>query len=198
MAQRPARGHWSTWLVPGIVITLLGLLLLMAGLDDADKYASVIGALGTLAGLALSFSTRAHRASRAAHSPEHGHVKGNLSQIHETGRDVTIINFLGEARPCSWTRLTMVPAWTAVGAAVLAVGLTVRGPDDQSGKKARIGHPAITSGPPVAPRIPTADASCDWKDDKGRCRAKASANPTSGASSECTGVGDGKCSASAG
>ncbi|MEO3807694.1 hypothetical protein ABGB17_01685 [Sphaerisporangium sp. B11E5] len=58
------------WLVTGTVIMALGLLLLVAGLDVADKYARVIGALGSLAALGLSLSVRAHRSSPADPSRE--------------------------------------------------------------------------------------------------------------------------------
>jgi hypothetical protein len=52
------RARWVALLVTAIVITAPGLFLLMISLDQADKLASVIGALGTLAGLGLSLSAQ--------------------------------------------------------------------------------------------------------------------------------------------
>ncbi|TDB87074.1 hypothetical protein E1264_15775 [Actinomadura sp. KC216] len=70
MAQTQARVHWMIWLATGAVTMGLGVFLLTVGLDDADKYASMIGALGTITGLGLSLSALFQRSSQAGRSED--------------------------------------------------------------------------------------------------------------------------------
>lgn len=88
MAQTRVRLHWAVVLSTGAVIMVLGLLFFAAGLDDADKYASVIGALSTLAGLGLSISGMVQRSSWTSSRSEEGAAGGQRVQGSVVGGDV--------------------------------------------------------------------------------------------------------------
>lgn len=54
-------------LTVGVLVLVLGVVLTVVGLDAADKWASVLGAIGTLVGLALSWDARAREGRSAEH-----------------------------------------------------------------------------------------------------------------------------------
>jgi hypothetical protein len=96
MAQPQARVRWMIWLVTGAVITGLGVVLFAVGLDDADKYASVIGALGTLAGFGLSLSALIRRPPQAVPPQEEsGTAPGQRLQDSAVGGDAVQIGGVG-------------------------------------------------------------------------------------------------------
>ena len=65
-----SRKAWVwTAVAAGATITALGILFLVIGLDDADKSASVVGALVSVAGLALALSTALTARRSAADKP---------------------------------------------------------------------------------------------------------------------------------
>jgi hypothetical protein len=59
--MRPRATGWAIWLLVGVLVAGLGAALLVVGLDDADKYASVAGAVSALVGLGVSLSALVRR-----------------------------------------------------------------------------------------------------------------------------------------
>jgi hypothetical protein len=92
-------------LATSALIATLGLSLFAVGLDDADKYASVIGALSAMAGLGLSLSTLIGRPAPAVPAPdESGLAAGQRIHASTIGGDaVQIREVSGNVRmgPCA-------------------------------------------------------------------------------------------------
>lgn len=61
--MRSSVAGWVIWLAVGIVTAGLGAALLVVGLDDADKYASVVGGGSAVVGLGVSLSALVRRQS---------------------------------------------------------------------------------------------------------------------------------------
>jgi len=73
---------WVTLAAGGVAVALLGVFLVVAGLDDADKWASVFGLFVSLAGLGLSAYglVNTHRL-RAGQTVASSIVGGGVTQV---------------------------------------------------------------------------------------------------------------------
>ncbi|MFC4052809.1 recombinase family protein [Actinomadura syzygii] len=81
----------------GTVLGVLGLFFFAVGLDDADKYASVIGAIAAVLGVALSLAgLRSRNAGGAPHGGRGSQrisgsrIGGNAVQLRGVSGDVTV------------------------------------------------------------------------------------------------------------
>lgn len=101
MTSRWRTGAWMACLVTGGGMAVLGTLFVWVGLDDADKYASVVGGLGAVAGLGLSvfaLTCRSPAGQDSAEMPSSpagqwvraSAVDGDVVQIDQVTGDVDI------------------------------------------------------------------------------------------------------------
>lgn len=96
MAAARTRLHRMMWLAIGTVIAALGAFFVLTGLNDADKYASVIGAMGTMVGLCLSLSALIRRPARAALPPDESRAApGQQVQASTIGGDAVQVRGVG-------------------------------------------------------------------------------------------------------
>lgn len=101
MARHGARLHWAVWSASGVLIAGLGAFFVKVGLDEADKYASVAGAFGTLAGLGLALVSLIGRQApgepplresepTAGQRMRGSSISGDAIQVRGVGGDVRI------------------------------------------------------------------------------------------------------------
>lgn len=107
---------WAIWVIAGMMIAGLGVALLVAGLEDADKYASVAGAVSAIVGLGLSLSTLVRRQPSSGvpptedeeNSPRAGSqtvrsttVGGDVLQIWSVRGGMSIVQSASQTPPSS-------------------------------------------------------------------------------------------------
>lgn len=96
MAAARTRLHRIMWLAIGAMLAALGAFFVLTGLNDADKYASVIGAMGTMVGLGLSLSALVRQPSLAALPPDESRpTPGQQVQASTIGGDAVQVRRVG-------------------------------------------------------------------------------------------------------
>jgi hypothetical protein len=91
MAMRDGKGKW--WVAGvglGILLIGLGVFLLRAGLEDADRWGSVFGVFLNIAGLAVTVYS-AVWAQRAAASPRPGANRGEVTNQIRGGQFTSLV-----------------------------------------------------------------------------------------------------------
>ncbi|MFE5331292.1 hypothetical protein ACFRCG_33380 [Embleya sp. NPDC056575] len=82
---------WVGGVVAGAALVGLAVYLAVVGLDEADKWASVLGLFVTLAGLAVSvIGMWRERASSGGQSVTDSTIGGGVAQVADTGGNVRI------------------------------------------------------------------------------------------------------------
>ncbi|MFI1585593.1 hypothetical protein [Embleya sp. NPDC020630] len=82
---------WVGGTMAGAAVVGLAVYLAVVGLDEADKWASVLGLFVALAGLAVSvIGVWRERASAGGQSVTHSVIGGGIAQVSGTGGNVRI------------------------------------------------------------------------------------------------------------
>ncbi|MFB9545607.1 hypothetical protein [Micromonospora sagamiensis] len=105
MTTRGGKGWWLAGVAAGLVACALGVLLARTGLEDADRWASVIGVFLNLTGVVVAgySAVQARRASTAApaagENVDNRIGGGRFTGVVVMGRDLEQVSTTGEPAP---------------------------------------------------------------------------------------------------
>ncbi|GGX75977.1 hypothetical protein [Streptomyces hiroshimensis] len=101
---------WIGGTIAGVAAAVLAVHLAVAGLEAADKWASVLSLFVGLAGLGVALAgLQRNRQENSKQSVEDSGIDGNLSMVSGTGGNVSITRRLRSRRPAGGAPTVPIP-----------------------------------------------------------------------------------------